>query len=220
MKNLDSKSYDIAIKRYNGLLKRSYEKAINDLFFEYYSNDAQVSHIPRPSDLDNYSKRSQRVACQIKKLFDDMKEVRKYNKTQKQWNEEYLKPANKHLFKHFKDLFEKELPLQIFKEDIFGADSNNRSCGYCSINESEITELIANSAIYTKRIYSRGKTMEIDQIDAFAGYSRSNIILSCYWCNNAKTDEFSYSDFLPIAESIKKVWSSRLELIRKNKLSA
>ncbi|WP_188117205.1 hypothetical protein [Campylobacter concisus] len=34
--------------------------------------------------------------------------------------------------------------------------------------------------------------------------------MACYWCNNAKTDEFSPEEFKPIAEGIREVWNKRL----------
>ena len=34
--------------------------------------------------------------------------------------------------------------------------------------------------------------------------------MACYWCNNAKTDEFSPEEFKPIAEGIRKAWNERL----------
>jgi len=35
--------------------------------------------------------------------------------------------------------------------------------------------------------------------------------MSCYWCNNAKTDEYIPSEFKEIARGINHVWNKRLE---------
>jgi len=35
--------------------------------------------------------------------------------------------------------------------------------------------------------------------------------MACYWCNNAKTDEFDGDEFKEIGEAIKKVWKKRLK---------
>ena len=44
-------------------------------------------------------------------------------------------------------------------------------------------------------------------------YKIGNIILSCYWCNNAKSDEFSLSEFKEIARGINHTWNKRLRSI-------
>ena len=46
-------------------------------------------------------------------------------------------------------------------------------------------------------------------------YSEENCCMACYWCNNAKTDEFSPKEFKPIAEGIRKAWNERLKQIGK-----
>ena len=92
---------------------------------------------------------------------------------------------------------------------IFWNEQEDRTCGYCGISESYINS--DSLSINTKRFYSRGKTMEIDKKDAFAGYAKDNIILSCYWCNNAKTDEYSIQEFESIAKGINTIWNQRLK---------
>ncbi len=52
--------------------------------------------------------------------------------------------------------------------------------------------------------------MEIDQKEPFEGYTDNNCVSSCYWCNNAKTDEFDVQEFKEIARGIYKAWSTRL----------
>ena len=37
--------------------------------------------------------------------------------------------------------------------------------------------------------------MEIDRIKANHEYLKDNVVLACYWCNNAKSDEFSEPEF-------------------------
>ena len=64
--------------------------------------------------------------------------------------------------------------------------------------------------INTKRIYSRGATMEVDKRDPQKGYQLDNLSMSCYWCNNAKTDEFDEKEFGPIARQIGLIWKKRL----------
>ena len=71
--------------------------------------------------------------------------------------------------------------------------------------------MIESGQIITKRLYSRGRTLEIDRINPNDDYNMNNIVLCCYWCNNAKTDEFSYEDFIEIGKEIRKIWEKRLK---------
>lgn len=34
--------------------------------------------------------------------------------------------------------------------------------------------------------------------------------MACYWCNNAKTDEFTAEEFKEIGKEIRKIWDVRL----------
>jgi len=100
------------------------------------------------------------------------------------------------------------------KEDFlafYGEDDKNRECSYCKITENEISKLINSCSIKTKRLSTRGRSMEVDRINPHLGYTKDNINLSCYWCNNAKTDEFLEDEFKNIAKEIRKVWKGRLK---------
>jgi len=93
----------------------------------------------------------------------------------------------------------------------YGDDEKNRKCEYCDISEQEINLLLDQGLIYTKRLRTRGLSMEIDRIEPNKGYVEGNIVLCCYWCNNAKTDEFSAKEFKPIGELIGKTLRKRLK---------
>jgi 5-methylcytosine-specific restriction endonuclease McrA len=98
------------------------------------------------------------------------------------------------------------LPLDEFKK-FYKKDTAERRCEYCGISEQEINQLMSESAIKTKR--DRGEKMEIDRKNPANEYVTGNIALCCYWCNNAKTDEFTDTEFQPIADQIRHVWVSR-----------
>ncbi len=85
----------------------------------------------------------------------------------------------------------------------------NPVCEYCGITQDEVNKLFKKHKIYTKR--NRGYSMEIDRKEPFKGYTKDNIVSCCYWCNNAKSDEFSYEEFKEIAKSIRKIWEKRLK---------
>jgi hypothetical protein len=92
-----------------------------------------------------------------------------------------------------------DLSIKTFCEKILMA-----TCEYCGIT----IEQIYKCNLQTKR--ARGYTMEIDQVNAYGGYSETNTKASCYWCNNAKTDEFSLEEFKCIARGINTAWNERL----------
>lgn len=93
-------------------------------------------------------------------------------------------------------------------ERIYDRDPEKRICHYCHINDKEIEMLDTKRQIKTKR--PRGYMMEIDRIKANYEYLKDNVVLACYWCNNAKSDEFSEPEFTRhIGPGIEKVWESR-----------
>lgn len=53
----------------------------------------------------------------------------------------------------------------------------------------------------------RGKRLEVDRMISDQSYSPDNCVLACYPCNNAKSDVFSYEEFLEIGKAIHKVKS-------------
>ncbi len=77
------------------------------------------------------------------------------------------------------------------------------NCSYCGFSLKSIEKL----KLRTKR--SRGYSLEVDQINAYENYTDTNCTAACYWCNNAKTDEFNPSEFKEIARGINKVWNKR-----------
>jgi hypothetical protein len=87
-----------------------------------------------------------------------------------------------------------------------------RKCFYCEITETKINDLLSKGKINTKRLKTRGKKLEIERRKPELGYNDiQNLTLCCYWCNNAKSDEFSEEEFIRyIAPCIKKIWQERL----------
>jgi hypothetical protein len=99
------------------------------------------------------------------------------------------------------------------KEDEFIKwwEETDDKCEYCNITTENIRKLMATGGIHTKRIGTRGLTMEVDRKDPTDGYNIKNIVKCCYWCNNAKTDEFSYEEFQGIAQGIERNWEARIK---------
>ena len=50
----------------------------------------------------------------------------------------------------------------------------------------------------------RGQRLEVDRRESKEPYSPENCVLACYPCNNAKSDVFSYDEFVVIGKAIRK----------------
>jgi len=119
----------------------------------------------------------------------------------KEWNNDAFKER---CLESYKRTFEKTIyPLESFIK-LF--DSPN--CCYCGITKKEI-ELIGDSENLNKKTL-RGWNLEIERFNSNLEYTEDNCALACYWCNNAKTDEFTKEEFEPIGEEIRKIWEARL----------
>jgi 5-methylcytosine-specific restriction endonuclease McrA len=89
--------------------------------------------------------------------------------------------------------------------------SAGKQCHYCGLTKEDINKLVDTKLIYTKRITTRGKSLEVERILPNEPYSNTeNLVWCCYWCNNAKTDEFSEDEFKTIGIAIKSIWKNRL----------
>jgi hypothetical protein len=67
-------------------------------------------------------------------------------------------------------------------------------CAYCGVPERVLSGLFTNG-FKTKR--GRGEWFEIDRMDALGDnnvYTKGNMVLCCYFCNNHKSDVISVID--------------------------
>lgn len=186
--------------RYQSIMERNYLQKLNYLLFLICCSelkDILTVNYQLPDGTEEA----------YKKLYSDMTEIRERNKC----FEAFIN-NNKNDIEHFKNnyyIYFQENILKFNDFFQFWNKEDSRTCKYCGISEKQINS--GALEIQTKRFYSRGKTMEIDKKDAFGEYTKDNIILSCYWCNNAKTDEFTLDEFQPIAKGINCVWNNRLD---------
>ncbi|MDX9742521.1 MAG: hypothetical protein RBT59_01745 [Arcobacteraceae bacterium] len=102
----------------------------------------------------------------------------------------------------------------IMSADEFKILQNTDSCAYCGITVAQIQLLKDKGKISSKS--GRGTNLEIDRKSPNLEYSRDNCCMACYWCNNAKTDEYTPSEFKAIAKGINKIWNKRLKFIGVN----
>ena len=117
----------------------------------------------------------------------------------KQSNKEMIKT----LITHYVEFsFPEVFPMKLFTELL-----ENSFCSYCNISSKDI--LILADKIMLNKKNLRGWNMEIDRLNSNKEYSKENCCMSCYWCNNAKTDEFTPTEFALIGITISKIWETR-----------
>jgi len=131
----------------------------------------------------------------VSELWGELKEPReKLSELRKIWKSKFEETTNTESFWKFKEWYEK----------------TERKCFYCGITESQISELFDKGALYTKR--NRGRKLEIERLSPNEPYENlKNLVFSCYWCNNAKTDTFTSEEFKNIGKEIGKIWEKRLK---------
>jgi 5-methylcytosine-specific restriction endonuclease McrA len=86
--------------------------------------------------------------------------------------------------------------------------TTSTECYHCEISVDEIHELKEKGKLRKKN--EEGWTLEIDRLKPNFEYTADNCAVSCYWCNNAKTDEFSSEEFKSIGREIRKIFKRRL----------
>lgn len=121
---------------------------------------------------------------------------------------EKLENIHTDLFKSLETLYIEKFSLK-FPESDFVKLIETTYCHYCQITLDEIETLGEKKKLYKKSL--RGWTLEIDRLNSNFEYSPENCVMSCYWCNNAKTDEFTENEFLQIGKEISKIWKTRLK---------
>ena len=92
-------------------------------------------------------------------------------------------------------------------------ETTPKVCYYCKLQENFLEELHNQPGHINKRFPQRGKSLEIDRKQADLPYSNiPNLVLACYWCNNAKTDTFTEQEFQQLGQVMKRIWENRLNL--------
>ncbi len=208
--------YTYAKEKYYNLFERTFEDKLRFILYE----NLIIKKVENLLIDENILVINNNTIKKFKDDYKDMADVRERNEKIDQWINKNKSKVGE-LKNLYKEEFKKNLKLEQFKE-FYGQDNDKRQCEYCKITESQISELIQNERIVTKRIYSRGRKMEVDRKEPNGLYTlsernkngkflNSNIVLSCYWCNNAKTDEFSYEEFKKVGKVFEQIWKERLE---------
>lgn len=118
--------------------------------------------------------------------------------------------ANEEKIKELYKKYEAKYKKTLFPEDNFLELLNQKECKYCKVSLEDIRKLYKGGKIYTKW-YTRGKSLELDRKIPNWEYSEENTVACCYWCNNAKTDEFFDDEFNSIGLAIGTMLKDRLK---------
>jgi hypothetical protein len=93
-----------------------------------------------------------------------------------------------------KSLLQKDLPWIVENSHIKQTDC---VCFYCGINEQILSELYNDQKYTCKTKRNRGAWFELDRKDSRTEknvYTKDNMVLCCYFCNNHKSDVISLED--------------------------
>jgi hypothetical protein len=95
---------------------------------------------------------------------------------------------------------------------------NNNKCHYCNTSILEIRDLLNRGIIKGRNVSGggiRGQNLEIDRMQAADEYAEFNCVLSCYYCNNDKSNTFSYDVYRNIiGPSRKIIWENLMRSLR------
>ncbi|WP_375577663.1 hypothetical protein ABWH96_11430 [Marivirga tractuosa] len=205
-------SKSLAKNRFKSILDRAFDRFFDIYLIKCFLSDPSLQNVNLSSfkafEYDDSDFDSCLRAYQESKgenIFTETATIEDLDNAITEWYTQYSKliPEFKNEFKEKKLISESDF-IKFYKED-----EVDRYCEYCKITESEISSLIDSKKIHTKRLATRGRFMEVDRIKPNEGYVKGNLAHSCYWCNNAKTDEFNAEEFKPIGEAIGKVLRAR-----------
>ncbi len=191
--------YTIADDRYKAIKERSFKDMLKLRFF--MNHDFKSEEIVSDISFDTRD-RYLAICKNMKKIRDENKELKDIDPKRR-----------KECRKLYADKFENDFRLSEFREKYKEDKSQSRKCEYCGISETQIKELIYKEGITTKRLINRGHTMEADRREPNDKYEFGNVAICCYWCNNAKSDEFSVDEFKPIGRVICAIWNMKLKSI-------
>ena len=85
-----------------------------------------------------------------------------------------------------------------------------KGCYYCKTPIGDLEFSYEKTKEVNKRSEQRGWSLEVDRkTPGDLNYNEGNCVLSCYWCNNAKTDVFNENEALEIGKIMNKIIKNR-----------
>lgn len=117
----------------------------------------------------------------------------------------YRPKSEKQLYDWYKSKVKKKKSDFESYEDFKGwYNSQSKVCYYCGLTEEESQMIIHKGFLISKRFpingifklgTNRGYWLEVDKKDPRQNYSKDNCELSCYFCNNDKSDVFNVHQY-------------------------
>lgn len=210
---VDNSYSDLLQSKYEGLRLRSFNTKLELFLFDLCLKQLELEAV-LPTTFISFTITDELVvdyqrSWQVKIGTINGVDVDKIDEAIISWNERN-KQLKEILYEEYKSNFDSVLTLDSFAS-IYPENRSMRKCVYCNATEDQFDQLSANDNIYTKN--ARGKHLEIDRLNSNKEYKKENIVLACYWCNNAKMDEFTYDEFkLNIGPAMDELWSKRMML--------
>jgi|TARA_B110000902_G_C14124568_1_gene519547 hypothetical protein len=88
--------------------------------------------------------------------------------------------------------------------------NGEKKCCYCETSSEDLSKFYDSNK--SKRKLTRGQSLEIERKED-TEYTEDNCKLCCYWCNNAKSDVFSFEEFTKIGQAIGLVIKEKLKTL-------
>ncbi len=200
-------------EKYNSKAKDSFKTKLNIFLFHCCIEDGNLGNVSLDSfnkfKIDNNIIKLYTKAWQIEDVNEHIKgiSIKKIEDLINNWH----KKEEKKLKKQLQDSYTVEFKDNIYPFKDFEGLWNIQECecDYCHLTEKKIKELIQKEQLFKKH-YTRGWTFEIDRKEPNKEYTKENTVLCCYWCNNAKTDEFLYDEFKKVGKVFEQIWKDRL----------
>lgn len=106
----------------------------------------------------------------------------------------------------------KHLKSHSFDDFKIWYQNQDQKCIYCGLSADDSKRIYKNYPEAT-RGGRRGRRLELDRKIPNKSYGAplENLVLACYWCNNAKTNYFTYEEFLPVGKIIGEIQHKRLK---------
>jgi hypothetical protein len=221
VEKIKMEKFTIADSRYKSIKERSFNTLLEYFLLYRIKNNQPIDYNDefKEAFIDFISGNRINERNEIMRIYHELWQLSKDADTHYYFPDYTMGELDKKIKSWYKENDVKDLLVSFEKEhfmsiaefrEIYGHDEKERACVYCGLKESDVHNLLKNKSLFTKRYYSRGHTMEVDRRIPNEEYKDGNIVLCCYWCNNAKTDEFTFEEFMEIGESIKLVWQNRL----------
>lgn len=202
-------------QKYEALIKRSFKTKLELFLFNFFCKNEKDSGKISTEDFLSFKINDQLMNLYQKAWqFKDGKVEKDHKLTVAEIDEKIIRwnSENEELKKFMLSVYyiyfkSSAFPLKDFKS-VYPEEEEKRECSYCGINEKVVKRLKNEFKIFTKSF--RGGVIEIDRRNSNKEYSIDNIVLCCYWCNNAKSDEFTPDEFKEfIGPGMKKIWENR-----------